>query len=180
MGEDKGLLPFQGKPMVQHVIEALDHVFPEVTLISQNPDYDQFGKRRIEDLVSEKGPMAGIYTGLRDSPYDLNFFISCDTPFVSIKTLEYLIGKALKMQITVSVIENKLQPLCTIYPKSISRDLEEMLLENRLKLALMIAELPHQKISLEELGGYTVKEFRNINTKAELEELTSDKVENRL
>ncbi len=171
MGEDKGLVLLKGKPMVEHVITALHQVFSEVRIVSNNRYYEQFGLKVLADLIPDKGPMGGIYTGLKDSPNAMNFFISCDMPFVSKKSLELLLDQAEVDQITVSIINDRFQPLFAVYPKSILPELEVLMNQNLLKLKLMIEALTYHQVLLNNEGEDLKKEFKNINTKAELDEL---------
>ena len=42
MGEDKGLVLLNGKPMIQYVIEALKEVVSDIIIISNNASYNKF------------------------------------------------------------------------------------------------------------------------------------------
>ena len=84
MGTDKGLLPLAGKPFVSHICEAVKSIVGEnIVIVSSNADYDFLGYKRIEDLVSDKGPVGGIYTALQYSRAKLNFILSVDAPLVA-------------------------------------------------------------------------------------------------
>ena len=43
MGEDKGLVLLNGKPMIQYVVEALKEVVSDISIISNNASYNKFG-----------------------------------------------------------------------------------------------------------------------------------------
>lgn len=85
-GRDKGLVPFKGKPMVQHVLAAL---LPQVVdvLISANRNLERYretGCRVVSDVPAEcAGPLAGIAAGLRAVRRGSHLLVvPCDGPFV--------------------------------------------------------------------------------------------------
>ncbi len=67
MGEDKGLVLLNGKPMIQYVIEALKGVVSDIIIISNNASYNKFGIPVYPDIIKDKGPVGGIFTGLHHS-----------------------------------------------------------------------------------------------------------------
>ena len=84
-GEDKGLVPLAGRPMVEHVLQA---VRPQVgaVLLSANRNrerYEALGYPVVADAVGEFwGPLAGVTSAMRvaRSPYLLT--VPCDAPLV--------------------------------------------------------------------------------------------------
>ncbi|MEO8300073.1 MAG: molybdenum cofactor guanylyltransferase MobA [Burkholderiales bacterium] len=88
-GQDKGLLPYQGRPLVAHAIERLQ---PQVgtLLISANrhlADYAGFGWPLVQDGVNEPdipsrraGPLAGLLAGLEACTTPWLLSVPCDCP----------------------------------------------------------------------------------------------------
>lgn len=180
MGSDKGLISILGKPMVEHVIIALRQVFTQITIISSNKDYGHFGVKVIPDLIPDHGPLGGIYTGLKDSSFQLNFFCSCDMPFISKVALDHLLDQAVENQITVPIVLGKIQPMFAVYPKSIISDLEQLIHQNRLKMVGMIEELTHQKVDLDLREFDLQKQFKNINSRHDLDEVALKTFKNKI
>ncbi len=168
MGEDKGLKLIHGEPMVYYVIACLKQVFNEITIISHNEAYKQLGVRVIEDLIKDKGPMGGLYTGLMDSKFPLNFFVSCDMPFISVPALHYMVENAVAEKITVPLNKGKVQPLPGIYPKTLQASLKEKLIHNQLKMMTLAAEFPSRIIGMEKAGLDAEMLFCNVNSISEL------------
>jgi molybdopterin-guanine dinucleotide biosynthesis protein A len=54
MGTDKGLLFFNGKPIVQTIIEQLQPVVNKTIIVSNNSAYEKFGLEMIPDLIKDK------------------------------------------------------------------------------------------------------------------------------
>lgn len=82
-GADKGLLPFQGRPLVAHVIERLA---PQVEslLISANRNLDAyagFAYPVLTDTLSDyQGPLAGLAAGLAACATPWLITCPCDCP----------------------------------------------------------------------------------------------------
>ncbi|MFU9136322.1 molybdenum cofactor guanylyltransferase MobA [Erwinia tasmaniensis] len=82
-GEDKGLIPWRGKPLYQHVLGRLS---PQVSqlCISANRNisiYQQSGIPVFADTLPDfPGPLAGMLTALQNIANDWAVFAPCDTP----------------------------------------------------------------------------------------------------
>jgi molybdopterin-guanine dinucleotide biosynthesis protein A len=94
-GQDKGLLPWRGKPLVEHVINRLSPQIGEL-LISCNRNLEHYAKYSgtlIQDSRQDyQGPLAGIEAAaplIRDG----NFLIvvACDTPALPTDLVERLL-----------------------------------------------------------------------------------------
>lgn len=82
-GQDKGLVPHAGRPLVAHVLEALRPQVRELMIIAnRNPDrYAGFGAPVHPDsLPGFQGPLAGILTALERAKTPLVLCVPCDTP----------------------------------------------------------------------------------------------------
>ncbi|MES2150387.1 MAG: molybdenum cofactor guanylyltransferase MobA [Pseudomonadota bacterium] len=82
---DKGLQPFRGATMVQHVMQRLA---PQVAAMAVNANqnlerYAEFGMPVWpDDLAGFEGPLAGLETGLRRCATPCLVTAPCDSPFV--------------------------------------------------------------------------------------------------
>lgn len=174
MGEDKGLALLNGKPMIAQIIDSLEKITPNIILITSNTEYDRFGYPRYSDIIPEKGPVGGIYTGLHHTKTEVNICISCDTPFVSSTFLNWLISKSNESSITIPSYKGKTHQLIGIYNKSLLKSFENKLNNNTLRLKDVILSLDHKIVQVEnhlEKGSFTKSIFENINTKTELNKL---------
>ena len=70
MGLDKGLIKMNQQTFIQAVINAMRPLVGDIIIVSNNSDYDQFGYLRINDLIKDSGPLAGLYSGLCFSQSD--------------------------------------------------------------------------------------------------------------
>jgi molybdopterin-guanine dinucleotide biosynthesis protein A len=84
-GADKGLVPLAGRPMVEHVVDALR---PQVgtILLSANRNLERYaalGYPVIADaLDGHQGPLAGLATALRQHITEFLVTVPCDAPLL--------------------------------------------------------------------------------------------------
>jgi molybdopterin-guanine dinucleotide biosynthesis protein A len=97
--QDKAVADLAGTPMIRRVADRITAVTDEFVVncredqispieealseIDQEPAY-------AEDPDPDKGPMAGIMTGLRTVDSEYAFVVACDMPFVDPALVEYL------------------------------------------------------------------------------------------
>ena len=89
MGQDKALLPFLGRPLIQRVIERLASVGDEVLVTTNRPEaYAFLGVPLAPDLLPGRGALGGLYTALSAARQPLVGVVACDMPFASPALLE--------------------------------------------------------------------------------------------
>ena len=119
MGQDKSLLVYHAKPQIEHVYDLLTPFCAKV-FISKRLD-QEFGLLPfIEDLpqFANIGPLGGILSAMTINPNQAWLILACDLPFVTEKTLEYLIKSRNLNQFATAFIgvESQLpEPLCAIW-----------------------------------------------------------------
>ena len=127
-GKNKAFLKINDKTIIEDIIEKLNLLFNEIIIVSNTPDdYNNFlkGIKIVTDLVENKGPLGGIYTGLCQISTQVAFIVSCDMPFLNIDLIKNQIldfGKN-RYDIFIPRINNNIEPLHSIYKKSILKKL---------------------------------------------------------
>jgi molybdopterin-guanine dinucleotide biosynthesis protein A len=165
MGTDKGLLLFEGKAMIQYVIEQLQPIFSKLVIVSNNPEYEKFGLEVIPDLIKDIGPAGGIYTALKHSEAKLNFIVSCDMPFVTKEAIGFIIKNTSESQIVLPENQGKIEPLFGIYAKDCEDIWFELIQQNIIKLQKMVSYFKLKTIPVENNEIFKESFFKNINTK---------------
>ncbi|NOQ71088.1 MAG: NTP transferase domain-containing protein [Crocinitomix sp.] len=165
MGQDKGLMLLDGKPMIQYIIDTVQPIANNIIIIANNKAYEKFGFPVYGDLVKDKGPVGGIVTGLSASTTDLNWVISCDTPFVSQELLEMLMLNMDQFDAVIPTYENRTHPLIACYNKSALPVFKKALHLNELKIMTLISKL-HAKIM--NANQFDVLNFKNLNSKEDI------------
>jgi molybdopterin-guanine dinucleotide biosynthesis protein A len=88
MGQDKALIPFLGKPLIQRVVDRISSLADEILVTTNHPDNFLFlGVSLRKDLLPGKGALGGIYSALRFARYPRVAIVACDMPFVSAELL---------------------------------------------------------------------------------------------
>lgn len=84
-GQDKGLLNWRGKALVEHVAERLGPQVDDL-IISCNRNvkaYSEIGDRRVQDnRMDFQGPLAGIEAAMAHVRNDILIVVACDTPLI--------------------------------------------------------------------------------------------------
>jgi molybdenum cofactor guanylyltransferase len=168
MKSEKGLVLYQRKPFIEHIIQAVLPITNKIQLITNSEDYDYLAHKKVKDKVSDKGPIGGIYSALLSSETHLNLILSCDIPLITTEViLELIQNKNKNSAISVCRTANRTHPLIGIYSKNILPQLLASIETNNLKMMDLLSKTKHQCI--ESNHAHTC--FKNINTIAELEEL---------
>jgi molybdopterin-guanine dinucleotide biosynthesis protein A len=102
MGQDKGSMIIQEKPMILHILERLNYKINDATIVLNDAqriaDYQSllnqycdgniqdnfdYSLEFVEDEIKGKGPISGIMTGLKNIKTDYALVLPCDSPFIS-------------------------------------------------------------------------------------------------
>jgi molybdenum cofactor guanylyltransferase len=171
MGTDKGLLLIEGKAMVQYVIEQLQPIFSKVVIVSNNREYEKFGLKVIPDLIKDIGPAGGIYTALKHSDSQLNFIVSCDMPLITKEAIEFIFKTRKQSQIVLLKNQGNLEPLFGLYAKDCETVWLQLIHQKTIKLQEMVLRFNLQTIAVEDNIIFNQSFFKNINTKADFNNL---------
>ena len=161
MGEDKGLMLFEGKSMIEHIIKTVKPLVKDIIIISNNNEYTQFGYHVFKDIIKDKGPLAGILTGLEQSTTSKNLVLSCDTPFINEELIKLVLSYN-DYDVVIPEKENRTHQLIGVYDKSCIAIIKEELANNRLKIKLVINKLDFKIVDVNHIDA---RVFHNINTK---------------
>ncbi|MEE1134691.1 MAG: molybdenum cofactor guanylyltransferase, partial [Methanobrevibacter sp.] len=180
MGQDKGSMIIQNKPMIKHILTTLNHQISEAIIVLNNPEriakYSKFIDpsdytytiRFVEDEIKDKGPMPGILTGLTQITGKYSLVLPCDSPYVSasyISTIFNEIDESFDAVVPYHDSENKLktsEPLHSIYSKNIIPEIEGLISQDILHIKGLIEKID-TKFVLIDNKKIEKKEFRNLN-----------------
>ena len=165
MGTDKGLLPLNGKPIIQKIIDQLQAAVSNTVIVSNNPEYEKFGLEVIPDLIKDKGPAGGIYSALNHADTNTFFVVSCDMPFITTDAIQYMIEQASHSQITLPVKHRKIEPLFGVYSKECLPLWRQLIHQGMIKLQEMVTHFNWVKINVDNNNLFSDTLFLNINDK---------------
>ena len=171
MGQDKGLMLFNGQALVEHIIGIAKQLSNKIIIISNQKKYNKFGIPVFEDIYKEKGPVGGIHSGLYYSKTENNLVVGCDMPYLSSKLLNHLlINIKPGFDAIVPRFNNLPEPLCAVYFKSCTKKLEECIESGQLKMMDIIRLWNTNYVDItSDLNFFSTYLFTNLNTQQELE-----------
>ncbi len=169
-GRDKGLIAFNGKPMIQHSLEALSQQFSDI-LISANQNIDEYlalGHQVIKDSITDAGPLGGIYSALEKTDKSLLLITTCDTPLIHIEIVQRLIHSYKETSADIHVAHDgkhmqMLHALLNLEEKDLKTSLARYLKKNR-SVKGWYLQLDVIEVDCSDLAEH----FSNINTPGDL------------
>jgi molybdopterin-guanine dinucleotide biosynthesis protein A len=166
MGSDKGLLILKDSLFIEHIMNQLYQITDNIIIVSSNSNYDEFGVKRVTDIIKNSGPLGGLYTGLYHSKTEYNLVLSCDVPLINQSILNILIeGIDSESDIVQLQSRNNSMPLIAIYKRQCLNTCYELLNKGEKRLRVAVNEMMVKTININpELDKYV----RNINTVEQL------------
>ena len=166
MGSDKGFIMLNGISFIELIIKAIKPLVNDIIIVSNNVKYDQYGYKRVDDIIENAGPVAGLYSGLFHSKTEFNLVLSCDVPLITTNVLSKLVeGFDSKFDVIQLQSQNKTMPLIALYKKRAKDKFLELLQNDERRLRYAISELNTKTILLEAKFDKFVE---NINTTEQL------------
>jgi len=180
MGQDKGSMIIQDKPMIKHILSTLNHHINEVIIVLNDQDrIARYGKfidpedydyklAFVEDEIKNKGPLPGIMTGLGEIGSDYALVLPCDSPYVSANYINAIfeeINENYQAIVPYHDESNKLktsEPLHSIYNRNIIPVIEDLLNEDILHIKGLIEKIDSKFVFIDN-KKIEKKEFRNLN-----------------
>jgi len=105
-GADKGLVDYQGRPLIEWALAALAPQVGEI-LISANRNLDAYaayGRRVLPDTLPDfPGPLAGVLAALDAVNADWLLVVPCDTPHLPADLAQRLLDAALRENVPLAV-----------------------------------------------------------------------------
>lgn len=174
--QDKGLVNFNGRPMVSYAIAALAPVVDGVFInANRNIDqYRQFGWPVISDQTdSFDGPLAGILTAMIHADADVLVVIPCDSPLIKTEHLQKLLLTRAEHNADVAVAFDgtRLHPVFLAIKTALQTSLQEYLADGQRKVEVWLAQQNWVRVDF----SNETEIFSNINTMTELSVLEETK-----
>ncbi len=168
-GVDKGLQPFGGATMVEHVLERLRPQVDEVLVnANRNPEvYAAFGHRVVSDEIEGfAGPLAGFERGLAHASGELVVTVPCDSPFLP-RDLVARLRAGLERegaQVAVAKAAGQAHPVFCLMRRGVHGSLRDFLASGQRKIDRWYESLPMVEVPFDD----EAEAFLNINTREEL------------
>jgi len=168
-GADKGLLPFLGRPLISHVIDAIRPQV-ETIIVSANrhrEQYEHMGFPVVSDLgAGFAGPLAGVARVLEEAATPYVLIAPCDMPFLPHDMAKRLMEALIMNGAQAASVKGagRAQPLCALLRRDVADDLRDYRLAGGANVRQWLFGLRHAVAEYPD----SLAEFRNINTPEEL------------
>jgi molybdopterin-guanine dinucleotide biosynthesis protein A len=180
LGQDKGLLTLASKPLIKHVLDAVENIVDEkLVVVSSKVQSERYSRvvrehaRVLIDSVKEHGPLVGALTGLEQTSGSYSLILPCDTPLISKDVLTLLLELCINKSAVIPRWPNCCtEPLQAAYcTKPAMNAAREALSVEKFNMQAMVDKLRGIRyistLVLEQLDP-ELKTFLNVNTAMDL------------
>lgn len=175
-GNHKAFLTLEGKTFLEITCQKLMSFSNIYLSVDKVDKFNFLTFPAIEDCYSQIGPLGGIYSAFKALPdFDYLFFVSCDTPFITSESIDYLLSCLTPADecIAFSDDEGFVFPLGALYSKSMLPQIETKISEGNYRLQALIRQSKCKLIPLS-CTSFSPSIFRNINTPEEYQACLKD------
>lgn len=176
MGVDKSLLKINDRFVIEIITDLMKNIFENVIIISNKSDYFEFlGLNIFPDIYKNKGPLAGIHSGLINSKNEKIFVISCDVPLMTKEIIDFIINYKSEKFVKVAKADGYIQQLCGLYSKYCIEQVEKILNDEimsdvkKCSVLKLIESTESEIIDIEKHNVLKGSEFLNMNTMEDFE-----------
>jgi molybdopterin-guanine dinucleotide biosynthesis protein A len=179
-GQDKGLLQLANKPLIRHVLEAINNVVEEKIVVasskSQAENYMRVLGSNVNVLIDAdkaQSPLVGALTGFKEAHEKYAVLLPCDTPLVSRDVVSLLFELCINRNAAIPRWPNGyIEPLQAVYCAEPAYEAAKSALsEGKLNLQSMVNKLRGVRyistLVLQQLEP-ELRTFFNINTPLDL------------
>jgi len=175
LGRDKASERVNGRPLVQWVADRLALLADEILVVKaagQELPPIEVAKpvTAVDDVLPERGPLGGIYSGLQHASHDLSIAVGCDMPMLSVPLLWELCLLAEGYDVVMPTRAGQPQPLHAVYRRSCIQPMGEELGMGNLRVisflhAVRVRYVDEEIWAREDPEGLS---FFNVNTEEDL------------
>ena len=170
---DKGFLRVGKKTIVEREIAVLSMIFSPIIIVTNSPErYRNFPVELSSDLIPEKGPLGGVYSGLAASRDEYNFVVGCDLPFLNPALITYMKNSAPGYDLVVPEVNGLLEPLYAFYSRNCLPAIRVSLEQNELSIRSFFSKVKLRYVRKTEIDNFDPRgiTFFNVNTREDLKQ----------
>ncbi|QQN33990.1 molybdenum cofactor guanylyltransferase MobA [Rahnella aceris] len=161
MGEDKGLVEINGKPLFEHIAERLRPQVGDI-LISCNRNTKRYGRnfQTVPDITQDfQGPLAGMLAALSASKTEWVLFVPCDVPAFPLNLTEAFLANAAGQRAVFACDPERGHPTLCLLNRNLIPVLETYLANGDRKLMIFFHQIEAKAVLFNESTA-----FSNLNT----------------
>ncbi len=191
---EKALLEFEGKTIIERLLESLFHAVDEVILSVRdsaqkekfNSVLEKFPAREIRfcfDTLKDAGPLEGIRAGLLESRSEYSFVCAGDMPFVNFRVVDLLFEKANGHDAALPKWDDRMfEPLHAVYSKKLIPEIETAFEKGKRSVLTSLLEMKDVVfVEVSEIRDVDpeLRTFMNINTVEDLKCMIESRTKNK-
>lgn len=176
-GRDKAFEKLMGKPLVEYVIEVLAPVAGNLFIVADSGDrFAAYSDRLtvVTDEVPGLGPLGGLYAGLKASPDDYSVAAPCDSPFIDIALMEYMLQTAADTGADALIprYEGRNHTVNAVYSKTCVPAIESSLDDGLFRISSIFDKIKVKYVDDDTINGFVggCLSFFNVNTTEDMKE----------
>ncbi len=176
LGQDKASEIIGNRSLLEQVLSRLNFFSSDILLVAAPrqsfPQLTGYPKLRVvTDVYLNKGPLGGVYTGLKASDSFYNLVVACDMPFLNQSLLRYMMQISAGFDLVVPRLGELIEPLHAVYSRGCLAPVESLLKQGDLSLRQLFALVKVRYVEAEEIDRFDPEHlsFFNINNEADLE-----------
>jgi molybdopterin-guanine dinucleotide biosynthesis protein A len=151
MGEDKALIAFEGRPLIQRVAGRVAAIAAPVLIATGVPGrFGPTGFAEVGDAVFGRGPLGGLLAGLEVAPHQLMAVVAVDMPYLSSELLAYLASLHDGEDVLAPVGDTGVEPLHAVYSRSALPAMRTSMAQGRYRLRGLLSELRVRRVGATE------------------------------
>ena len=159
LGRYKAEITVGNKSLFQRVLCNIGFVKGEIIVVTSGkghlPQLSGYPRHRVvTDIYRGRGPLVGIFTGLRASQTKYNLVVACDMPFLNQALLGYMLQVAGGFDVVIPRMGDMVEPLHTVYSKACLGPMEQMIQEDNLSVHRLLDLVKVRYVEADEIDRY--------------------------
>ncbi len=176
LGQDKASEIIGDRSLLERVVSRLSSFNSDILVVTaskrtflQLNGYPRL--RAVADIYLNKGPLGGVYAGLKASDSFYNLVVACDMPFLNQALLRYMMQISAGFDLVVPRLGELVEPLHAVYSRACLAPIESLLKQDDLSLRQLFALVRVRYVEAEEIDRFDPQHlsFFNINNEADME-----------
>jgi molybdopterin-guanine dinucleotide biosynthesis protein A len=176
LGYNKILEIVGDRSLLEQVISCVASLSDEIIVVAAEgqiiPRFEDYPDMRVmTDIYPGKGPLGGIYTGLKNSTSYCNLVVAADMPFLNCALMDYMLDLVDGVDLVAPRVSGQIEPLHAVYMRSCLSAIEKMIKEGVLGVHKLFSRVNVRYVEAAEIARFDPEQrsFFNINTDNDLQ-----------
>ncbi len=169
LGREKATAMVGGRPLLHWSVLAASAVCEDIVVARRPeqrlPSLDGVCWREAIDDRHDRGPLAGLESGLALIEHDLAVAVACDMPLLRPELLQAVAAGCAGVEIAMPYVDGVAQPLLAAYRRGVAAQATRLLDQGEGRLRALLPLVEHRLLEASELRGAdpTLESLININ-----------------